>query len=144
MRNVALFLALIAVVTSAESAKCRNQRQVIYTQDQFCPAGFTDITSGTGGAVSTIGKSANVLQLEQQYLASKAAESRQYQAQVAQQQQQDYVAASNLRGQCQSIDSQIRSIEIAMRQPNAWQQMDQLKQSHRTLRDQQYQLGCHR
>lgn len=136
-------MACLAIPT-VEAAKCRNQGKILYTQDQYCPAGYTDITSGSGGSVSTIGKSANVQQLEQQYLATKANDSRQYQAQAAQQQQQDAVAASNLRGQCQAIDAQVRSVEIAMRQVNAWQQMDQLKQNHRALRDQQFQLGCGR
>lgn len=144
MRNVALFLVAIAMATGAQAAKCRNQGKILYTQDQYCPAGYTDITSGSGGSVSTIGKSANVQQLEQQFLASRADGNRQYQAQLVQQQQQDYAAAMNQRSQCQSIDQQIRSIEVAMRQINAWQQMDQLKRSHRMLRDQQYQLGCHR
>lgn len=141
-----LIILALAVTASplAQAAKCRNQGKILYTQDQYCPAGYTDITSGIGGSVSTVGKSANVRQQEQQFLAGRAAENQQYQAQIAQQQQQESVAASNQRGLCQSIDGQIRANEIGMRQINAWQQMDRLKQDHKALRDQQFQLGCHR
>jgi hypothetical protein len=31
-----------------------------------------------------------------------------------------------------------------MRQINAWQEMDRLKQNHRAIRDQQFQLDCRR
>jgi len=144
MRRIVLFLAVIALAENAQAAKCRNRGQILYTQDQYCPAGYTDITSGSGGSVSTIGKSAIVRQQEQQFLAGRAADSQQYQAQAAQQQQQEYAAANNQRSLCQSLDAQLRSTEIAMRQINAWQEMDRLKQNHRAIRDQQFQLGCHR
>lgn len=144
MRTAALLLVTLAFFGTAHAAKCRNQGKILYTQDQYCPPGYTDITTGMGGSVSTVGKSANVQQQEQQFLARRATESEQYQTQLAQQQQQDYVAANNQRNLCQSIDGQVRANEIQQRQINAWQQMNQLKQNHRALRDQQFQLGCHR
>ncbi|GAB3093195.1 hypothetical protein GCM10027081_13480 [Cupriavidus yeoncheonensis] len=134
----------IAASPLAQAAKCRNQGKILYTQDQYCPAGYTDITSGSGGSVSTVGKSASVQQQEQQFLAGRAADSQHYEAQIARQQQQEYAAANNQRSLCQSIDGQLRSTEINMRQINAWQEMDRLKQNHKLLRDQQFQLGCHR
>ncbi|ODV42540.1 hypothetical protein AWV79_25935 [Cupriavidus sp. UYMMa02A] len=60
---------------------------------------------------------------------AQAAEIRQYEAQVAQQRQKDYIAASNLGCECQSIDSRILSIEITMHQPNLcskWTSLDRV------------------
>lgn len=142
-KTIAIALA-IACTPLAHAAKCRSGKSILYTQDRYCPNGYTDITSPMGGTVSTVGKSENVRKAEQEYLAMRAADERQFQNQQAQLQAQYAQQQSQLRGQCATIEAQIRANENQQRQINAWQQMDQLKQSHRGLRDQQYRLGCHR
>ncbi|AEI80244.1 hypothetical protein CNE_2c12800 [Cupriavidus necator N-1] len=97
-----------------------------------------------GGTVSTMGKSENVRKAEQEYLRMRATEEKQFQNQQAQLQAQYAQEQNQLRGQCSAIDAHIRANESQQRQLNAWQQIDQLKQNHRALRDQQYRLGCHR
>jgi len=141
--TAAILLLLLASSSSIAATKCRNGTKILYLDDR-CPPGYTDITTNSGGTVSTMGKSANVQQQEQEFLAGRDAEARQYQAQLAQEQRQIGIEENNRRNMCNGIAGQIRSVEIQMRQINAWQIMDQLKQNHRALRDQQYQLGCHR
>lgn len=108
------------------------------------PSDYTDITAGSNGSVSIVGKSANVKQLEQQFLASRRNESRQYQAQLAQQQQPGLRHGDGSTQPVSGNGQQTRSIEGTMRRINGWQQMDELKRSYRVLPDQQFQLGCHR
>ncbi|SPD67823.1 exported protein of unknown function (plasmid) [Cupriavidus taiwanensis] len=50
-------LAAIAVVSisssPAHATKCRSGKSILYTQEQGCPPGYTDITSSMGGNLST-------------------------------------------------------------------------------------------
>lgn len=142
-KTIAIALA-IACMPLSHAAKCRCAKSILYTQERYCPSGYTDITSSMAGTVSTVGKSENVRKAEQEYLAMRAADERQFQNQQAQLQAQYAQEQRQLHGQCVTIEAQIRANENQQRQINAWQQMDQLKQSHRGLRDQQYRLGCHR
>lgn len=142
-KTLAIALA-IACTPTAHAAKCRSGKSILYTQDWYCPSGYTDISSPMGGTVSTMGKSENVRKAEQDYLGMRAAEEKQFQNQQAQLQAQYAQEQNQLRGQCSAIDAHIRANENQQRQLNAWQQIDQLKQNHRALRDQQYRLGCHR
>lgn len=142
-KTLAIALA-IACTPFAQAAKCRSGKSILYTQDRYCPSGYTDITTPMGGTVSTMGKSENVVKAEQEYLAMRAAEDKQNRNQQAQLQAQYAQEENQQRTNCAAIDSQIRANENQQRQINAWQQMDQLKQGHRSLRDQQYRLGCHR
>ncbi|MFJ1258832.1 hypothetical protein [Cupriavidus sp. CuC1] len=142
--KIVVVVALLTLASFAHGAtKCRSGNKILYLTD-VCPAGYTDITSTGGTGVSTIGKSANVQRQEQEFLASKTADERANRAQLAQEQQQLVTAENNQRTQCNAIDAEIRANEIAMRQINAWQMMDQLKRNHQLLRDQQFQIGCHR
>ncbi|GAB7541360.1 hypothetical protein [Cupriavidus sp. 8B] len=138
-------VAVIALLTIASFAhgttKCRSGTKILYLND-VCPAGYTDITSNVGGTVSSIGKSETIRRQEQEFLSGRTADDRKYKAQIAQEQQQILAVENSRRADCNALASQTRSVEIQMRQINAWQWMDNLKQQHRNLRDQQYRLGC--
>lgn len=143
MRSLFLLAILAAAFNVHGASKCRNGGRILYLDD-VCPPGYTDITSGQGGSVSVIGKSAEVKQQEQAFLQERRVSELRYQAQLAQEQRQLVAAENNRQGVCSAIDGQIRAVEIQMRQINGWQFMDQLKRTHRQLRDQQFQLGCGR
>lgn len=102
------------------------------------------VSTAFAGTVSSVGKEANVIQMEQEFLRSRELQKQQEQAQLDQQYAAYYQQQNQLQGQCAALESQIRANEIQQRQINAWQMMEQLKQAHRALRDQQYRLGCHR
>lgn len=106
------------------------------------PAGYTEITTAPAGTVSTIGKSAHVIQQEDEFLQRRAAESSRYQSQVAQAQVAEAQQQVQNASLCASLASQARSLEAAMRQPNGPQWLDNLKQQHRDVRDQQYRNRC--
>lgn len=46
-------IALATVPLTVQAAKCRSGRSILYTQEQGCPPGYTDITSSMGGNLST-------------------------------------------------------------------------------------------
>ncbi|MFJ4290339.1 hypothetical protein ACIP1U_11190 [Cupriavidus sp. NPDC089707] len=47
-------IVLASTLTNpADAAKCRNGKGILYTQEQHCPSGYTDITASMGGNVST-------------------------------------------------------------------------------------------
>ncbi len=139
-----LVAVAILAMTPALSygAKCRGGKSTLYTQDEFCPPGYTNITNPTGGNVSTIGKSDNVKRQEQEFLQQRAQDQQTYQAQQAQEQRQILAADNDHRSLCNALSERARSIEIQMRQINAWQWMDSLKRQHRDVRDEQYRQRC--
>lgn len=54
--GVWVFVAIVAasaLLDSAHAAKCRSNKGILYTQDQNCPSGYTDITASMEGNVST-------------------------------------------------------------------------------------------
>lgn len=147
MTRAAGFVAIALASTlfsSAEAAKCRSGTSILYTQDRYCPSGYTDITAGMRGSVSSYSVTPDEIKMQQDYLASREAENQRYQAQIAREQQAMILADNQQRSGCQAIDAQLRANENAMRQINAWQTMDQLKQSRKQLQDQRYRLGCYR
>lgn len=138
-------LAIVSTLLNpVHAAKCRSGKSILYTQDRYCPSGYTDITAGMGGSVSSYSVTPDEIKMQQDYLASREAENQRYQAQIAREQQAMVLADNQQRSGCQAIDGQLRANENAMRQINAWQTMDQLKQNRKHLQDQRYRLGCHR
>ncbi|WP_147298430.1 hypothetical protein [Cupriavidus taiwanensis] len=150
MRSIIQTAGFIAIAmagtffTPADAAKCRSGKSILYTQDQYCPSGYTDISNGMSGSVSTYSMTAQELKSQQDYLASREQDKHRYQVQLAREQQAMALADNQERSGCQAIDSQLRANENAMRQINAWQTMEQLKQNRKQLQEQRYRLGCHR
>jgi len=128
------------MASSSYATKCRNGKSILYTQDRYCPAGYTDITGAQGGTVSIVGKSAQVKEQESEFLQRRAIENGQYHAQMAHAQVSE--AQQQASALCASLASQAKSLEAAMRQPNGPQWLDNLKQQHRNVRDQQYRNRC--
>ncbi|KWR81187.1 hypothetical protein RN01_16715 [Cupriavidus sp. SHE] len=142
MHKIVFVAVLIIVASTANAAKCRGGKSILYTQDQYCPAGYTDITTDRGGTVSSVGKSDLTIQQEQRFLQQRATENGQYQAQITQAQQQFSQQQASNASLCASLSSQARSVESSMRQPNGAQYLDYLKQQHRNIRDQMYRNKC--
>ncbi|MDE4919805.1 hypothetical protein ACUXAV_002860 [Cupriavidus metallidurans] len=142
MRRTIATIALITLTSTAFAAKCRSGKSILYTQDRYCPAGYTDITTSMGGTVSSAGKSANVVQQEQEFLQGRAIERGQQQTQTTVAQQQVMQQQANNASLCAALAEDARSLEAAMRQPNSAQALDSLKQRHRNTRDQMYRNGC--
>lgn len=143
MRKFVTTVALLALTSTVYGAKCRGGKSILYTQDQYCPAGYTDVTTTLEGTVSTTGKSENVVRQEQEFLQRRAIENGQHQAQLAQAQQQ-YARQQQTSNAslCSALADQARSIEAALRQPNSAQWLDSLKQQNRNVRDQMYRNRC--
>jgi len=142
MRRTIAAIALIALTSTAFGAKCRGGKSILYTQDRYCPAGYTDITTTMGGTVSTTGKSENVVRQEQEFLQQRATESGRQQVQVSQVEQQVAQQQANNAGLCAALAADAQALEAAMRQPNSAQGLDSLKQRHRFTRDQMYRNKC--
>ncbi|CAG2145889.1 hypothetical protein [Cupriavidus numazuensis] len=142
LRTVALAVAF-ACAPVAHAAKCRSGNSVLYTQDDYCPSGYTDITSsGGGGTVSSIGKSDLTKQQEADYLRRRNADHQAEQKQVAVERQQLVAAENSRRYDCNGLFVQRRNAELAMRQGNAWQSMEALRQQYRAIQEGLARLGC--
>ncbi|WP_265923172.1 hypothetical protein [Cupriavidus nantongensis] len=141
-------LALIATsphlycAVSPSAIKCRNGKNILYTQDCYCPSGYTDITTAPGRTVWTIGKNAQVMQQENEFLQRRAAENSQCQGRVAHAQVAEAQMQASNAALCASLASQARSLQSAMRQPTSQAWLDNLKQQHRNVRDLQYRNRC--
>lgn len=142
LRTVTLAVAF-ACAPVAHAAKCRSGNSVLYTQDDYCPSGYTDITSsGGGGTVSSIGKSDLTKQQEADYLRRRNADHQAEQKQVAVERQQLVAAENSRRYDCNGLFVQRRNAELAMRQGNAWQSMEALRQQYRAIQEGLARLGC--
>ncbi|WP_427309057.1 hypothetical protein [Cupriavidus sp. H39] len=130
------------MTTPSYATKCRNGKSILYTQDRYCPAGYIDITGASGGTVSIVGRSAHVKEQENELLQRRATENGPYQMQMAQAQVAEEQQQAHNSALCTSLASQAKSLEAAMRQPNGPQWLDNLKQQHRNVRDQQYRNKC--
>jgi hypothetical protein len=142
LRTVALAVAF-ACAPAAHAAKCRSGNGILYTQDSYCPSGYTDITSDSGGGtVSSIGKSDLTKRQEADYLRGRTAEHQAEQRQVAVERQQLAAAENGRRYECNGLFVQRRNAELAMRQGNAWQSMEALRQQYRAIQEGLVRLGC--
>jgi hypothetical protein len=142
LRTVA-FAVAFACTPLAHAVKCRNGNGVLYTQDDYCPSGYTDITSGSGGGtVSSIGKADLTKQQEADFLRRRNAEHQAEQRQVVAERQQMVAAENNRRYECNGLIVQRRNAELAMRQGNAWQSMEALRQQFRAIQEGLARLGC--
>lgn len=142
LRTVAIAVA-IACAPVAHAAKCRSGQSTLYTQDEYCPSGYTDITSGSsGGTVSSIGKSDLTKRQEAEYLRRRNADHRAEERNVAAEQRQLVVAENNRRSACNGLFIQRRNTELAMRQGDAWQSMAALRQQYLAIQQDVIRLGC--
>lgn len=142
LRTVAFAMAF-ACVPVAHAAKCRSGNGILYTQDDYCPSGYTDVTSNSGGGtVSSIGKADLTKRQEADYLRSRNAEHQAEQRQVAVERQQLVAAENSRRYECNGLIVQRRNAELAMRQGNAWQSMEGLRQQYRAIQEGLARLGC--
>ncbi|MWL91979.1 hypothetical protein GA566_31850 [Cupriavidus sp. SW-Y-13] len=139
-RLAALALIGASVGTAHAFTKCQRASRVLYTQDLYCPTGFTPVASPAVGTVSTIGKSEGVRRQEQEFLDARASTARSAPpnaiAMTTSVQNQPQAAA------CDALADQARAVEAAMRRPNSVSWLDNLRQQHRGIRDQQYRMGC--
>lgn len=142
MLRIVIAVTLVCASSNALAMKCINGKKTLYTDARNCPAGYSYGVSQDTGTVSTIGKSENVRQQENEFLKNRERENNQYSPQFAQTQIQPAQLSANNAWLCTSLSDQARSIEAAMRQPNSPQTLDYLKQQHRMLRDQMYRNKC--
>jgi hypothetical protein len=142
VKTLVAILIVGAMPAISHAAKCRGGKSILYTQDEFCPPGYTNITTMIGGNVSTIGKSEAVKRQEQEFLRQRAQDEQQNQVKLAHEQQQIVAAENDRRYLCNGLAVQARSLENQMRQINAWQVMDTLNKQHKDVRDEQYRLRC--
>ena len=120
--------------------KCQRGGKTLYTQDAHCPAGHTPVSPVAVGTVSTIGKSESVRLQERDFLAARAGSPAPNSAGAV---TTDSIQASPpAAAACQALADQAREIEASMRRPSGTQWQDGLRQQHRSVRDQQYRLGC--
>jgi len=142
LRTVAIAVAL-AFTPAVHAAKCRSGKDILYTQDGYCPTGYTDITSDRGGGtVSSIGKGDLTTRQEADYLKRRNADHQAEQRQAAQAQQQLIAAENRRRYECNGLFVQRRNAELAMRQSNAWQSMGALQQEYRGIQEELVRLAC--
>ncbi|WP_423194712.1 hypothetical protein [Cupriavidus sp. H18C2] len=144
MGRVTICLAALAMIgaslgTAHAFTKCQRASRVLYTQDLYCPTGYSPIASTAVGTVSTIGKSEGVRRQEQEYLEARASTSRAG--------AQNATATTSAQAQpqavaCDALAEQARAVEASMRRPNPSSWQDNLRQQHRVIRDQQYRTGC--
>ncbi|AZG17117.1 hypothetical protein [Cupriavidus pauculus] len=144
MGRVTICLAALAMIgallgTAHAFTKCQRASRVLYTQDLYCPTGYSPIASTAVGTVSTIGKSEGVHRQEQEYLEARASTSRAG--------TQNATATTSVQAQpqaaaCDALAEQARAVEASMRRPNPSSWQDNLRQQHRGIRDQQYRMGC--
>lgn len=119
--------------------KCQRGGKTLYTQDAHCPAGHTPVSPAAVGTVSTIGKSETIRLQERDFLAARAGGATPNSGAVT----TDSVQASPpAAAACQALADQAREIEASMRRPNGTQWQDGRRQKHRSVRDQQYRMGC--
>lgn len=134
----ALAVAIIPLATAHAFTKCQRGNKVLYTQEWDCPSGYHAVTAAAG-TVSTVSKSDAVRQQEKNFLASRAVTPSITAPELS---TATYGQASSQSGLCSGLAEQASAIEASMRQPNASPWQDSLRQQHRTIRDQQYRLGC--
>ena len=142
MLKIIAAAATIMLASNAYALKCQSGKKVLYTDAPSCPTKYTPSTSDSTGNVSTIGKSDEIREQEDEFLRQRENENQQYRAQVEQAQRQSYQQESRSSSQCAALAEQALALESAMRQPNSAQWLDYLKQQHRTVRNEQFRLKC--
>ncbi|WP_423194748.1 hypothetical protein [Cupriavidus sp. H18C2] len=145
MGQIAIRCAVLALLLSQAAmvqafTKCQRPGKVLYTQDLHCPNGFALVPTAAGGTVSTVGKSDSVRQQEHAFLASRSAHISM--ASPSSVTITNSVAVPPQAAVCEALAEQARTVEASMRRHNPPQWQDTLHQQYRSLRDQQYRLGC--
>jgi len=160
-----LFLMLVllpGIALAQDATKCLHGGRILY-QDRHCPAGYADITGTaayaadsadgadsaggngadrTGGALSIIGKSPAVRQQEQEFLAQREQQERQYQARLAEERRSLERAERGRLQACLRIERRVRANAAATRRARGWDGQEERKRTRRELGDAQRWLGC--
>jgi len=161
MRPFTLFVLVLlpGIALAQDATKCRYGGQILY-QDRPCPAGYADITGSAafaadsadgaggngadriGGALSIIGKSPTVRQQEQEFLAQREQQERQYQARLGEERRSLERAERSRLQACLRIERRVRANAAATRRARGWDGQEERKRTRRELGDAQRWLGC--
>lgn len=145
-RFLAPLLVTLAASMAASGAaqavtKCENERDTLYTSGA-CPAGYTNVTNSMRGSVTTVTKSAKVLNDEQVYLKNRAQMATQIQNWDAREDEMDWRAQNAFWNQCRALEFQVRAAERAMHHTEYWSYADRYRDTVNALRAEQYGMGC--
>lgn len=139
-----LCVALAALMQPASATRCRNGAETLYTQDASCPAGYSAVSNSANGSVSTLGKSDDIRQREQDYLSSSAtARAERKMRDESSPSAQSATPANGMRtALCEALADQYRAIDVTMGQPNGPHTMNTLDKLQRDVRNEQMRNGC--
>ncbi|MDF3832102.1 hypothetical protein P3W85_03915 [Cupriavidus basilensis] len=140
MRHCLVLFMLCACMGFAHAGKCVSGSKTLYT-DTACPPGWQG--AALGGNLSRISPEPATDEANRQFLQSREAEEREYQARIAREQAD---AARAEYKQCNWLGSQLRQLEadygMRRRARLPKEEQEGYRQRQRALREQQARLRC--
>jgi hypothetical protein len=142
--RASLCITLAVPMLPAAATRCRNGTETLYTQDASCPAGYSAVSNSANGSVSTLGKSDDIRQREQDYLASSATARAERKTRDESSPSAPSAAPANgmRTALCEALADQYRAIDLTMGQPNGPHTMNTLDKLQRDVRNEQMRNGC--